>query len=500
MKKKTVFPRLLAAGLILTLSMGLAAYGGAEGDSTANSEPAVDVITDEQSTEADFGTETDSEVIAVTADVPFEELDADLSDADYYEKLYWNQIYNIRLMEAVKPCFTDESYEAYLNMRDFVQAVDLNDITDAAKADLDAALSLQQSLVQVKPYAECVWYIWGDDIAVIDEDRDWQYDAQDNEDFIPFLVPYVLEDQSQVKGNIIVVAGGGYTTRENASEGWPIAEKWNELGYNAFVLQRRVAPYRQEHSWMDLQRAVRYIRANGESLGLGALDMIGASGFSGGGSTIMGEIQNAYGNIQPTKYDSDYNADEVDAVSADLDCAFIIYGPRASYGSSDSLFETENQNLPAFFIAAGSEDATGAGADSLKLAQILIDLGAAVDLHYVNNAPHGFGTGNSYNSSGVWMETADFFIDSLKYIPEVEWPNDITKYSTVEIIGNSVYVGTNDDETSVYCYIYFSGMALSSEGTRDASTGEVVLDGLLKTALEPALMESWPTEWIQLAD
>ena len=62
----------------------------------------------------------------------------------------------------------------------------------------------------------------------------------------PFLVPYLVEDQLAAKGNMIVIAGGGYSSRGNAMEGYPIAEAFQDLGYNAYVLQRRVAPYSQE--------------------------------------------------------------------------------------------------------------------------------------------------------------------------------------------------------------------------------------------------------------
>ena len=49
----------------------------------------------------------------------------------------------------------------------------------------------------------------------------------------PFLVPYLVEDQLAAKGNMIVIAGGGYSSRGNAMEGYPIAEAFQDLGYNA---------------------------------------------------------------------------------------------------------------------------------------------------------------------------------------------------------------------------------------------------------------------------
>lgn len=109
------------------------------------------------------------------------------------------------------------------------------------------------------------------------EVSDFTAESYDNADMKPFLVPYLVEDQLAAKGNMIVIAGGGYSSRGNAMEGYPIAEAFQDLGYNAYVLQRRVAPYSQEDTWLDMQRAVRYLRYNADSLGLGGMDCIAAA-------------------------------------------------------------------------------------------------------------------------------------------------------------------------------------------------------------------------------
>ena len=77
-----------------------------------------------------------------------------------------------------------------------------------------------------------------------------------------------------------------------------------------------------------MQRAVRYLRYNADSLGLGGMDCIAASGFSGGSGTILGEVANLYGDVQPTLYDADYASDAVDQMSADLDVVCPLYGPQ----------------------------------------------------------------------------------------------------------------------------------------------------------------------------
>ena len=228
----------------------------------------------------------------------------------------------------------------------------------------------------------------------------------------PFLVPYLVEDQSTAKGNMIVIAGGGYSSRGNAMEGYPIAEAFRDLGYNAYVLQRRVAPYSQEDTWLDMQRAVRYLRYNADSLGLGGMDCIAASGFSGGSGTILGEVANLYGDVQPTLYDADYASDAADQMSADLDVVCPLYGPQydGEHTSDYAGLVTENPNLPAMFLAVGENDATGAMPDIWTLANSVRGK-TVVEVHTFAEVGHGFGAGLQGTTSTYWIPMADTFID-----------------------------------------------------------------------------------------
>ena len=56
-------------------------------------------------------------------------------------------------------------------------------------------------------------------------------------------------------GAVIVCPGGGYVMKAD-HEGAPIAQRMNELGFHAFVLDYRVAPYRHPVPLMDAQRAI----------------------------------------------------------------------------------------------------------------------------------------------------------------------------------------------------------------------------------------------------
>ena len=59
-------------------------------------------------------------------------------------------------------------------------------------------------------------------------------DSYDNADFRPFLVPYLVSDQSQAKGTLIVLSGGGNTTRSNPNEAYRVAPAFLVSGLQLF--------------------------------------------------------------------------------------------------------------------------------------------------------------------------------------------------------------------------------------------------------------------------
>lgn len=321
-------------------------------------------------------------------------LDLDPSDPDYYQKALETELYNYKLIRNVPTAYQAESWDAYTATANTLLNIDPDNIDDVSKSMIDNAVAQREALVQDAPAADCMWYIWGDAPATAEtvEVSDFTAESYDNADMKPFLVPYLVEDQLAAKGNMIVIAGGGYSSRGNAMEGYPIAEAFQDLGYNAYVLQRRVAPYSQEDTWLDMQRAVRYLRYNADSLGLGGMDCIAASGFSGGSGTILGEVANLYGNVQPTLYDADYASDAVDQMSADLDVVCPLYGPQydGEHTSDYAGLITENPNLPAMFLAVGENDATGAMPDIWTLANSARGK-TVVEVHTFAEVGHGFG-------------------------------------------------------------------------------------------------------------
>ncbi len=71
---------------------------------------------------------------------------------------------------------------------------------------------------------------------------------------------------------------------------------------------------------------------------------------------------------------------------------------------------TENENLPAIFLAAGYPDITDALQDNITLAQS-IEGKTLVENHAFANTPHGFGVGKEGTNSMLRVTLADGFIE-----------------------------------------------------------------------------------------
>ena len=259
-----------------------------------------------------------------------------------------------------------------------------------------------------------VWEIWGDQMAVETPlpTEGWDI-SYDNEGFRPFLNPYLLPHQGKVKGNVIIIAGGGSTHRNNVVEGYPVAEYFNKQGYNAFVLQRRVNPYAAVDQQLDLARAIRYIRHNASAKNIGKTDIMVGVGFSAGGMNIMQVVANQFGTENtPDKVYADYVCDAVDHESADLKVAVPVYGLFI-----DGLDFAKNSNLPAVFGIVGQKDALR----SMILPSVAVgaDIFEDFSFYMAPDAPHGVGLGtgtrgyvNAYTQIAQWPDMAVNFIES----------------------------------------------------------------------------------------
>lgn len=152
------------------------------------------------------------------------------------------------------------------------------------------------------------------------------------------LTPYLLQD-GRKHAAVIVFPGGGYVHRSE-KEGAPVAEYLNSIGLHAFVLNYRVIPYPPYLGYVDGKRAVQYVRAHAEELGIQE-NRIGVMGFSAGAGNAC---------MVAEKYDKEeYEpADEIDHISARPDFCILCYGALSFHLEyvSENDIEVFNKIVP----------------------------------------------------------------------------------------------------------------------------------------------------------
>ncbi len=362
-------------------------------------------------------------------DVPFQNVTTDESDPNYYKDLWTAGIYNYKMVRNFPTLYEKDAWDAAQTASNVLESMDPEALTDANKAQLVTAKEAIEALSQhqVKPFEGIngqVLYIWGEDMPVTTENVQdgFSLTSYDNADFRPFLVPYLVADQSQAKGTLIILSGGGNTTRSNPNEAYKVAPAFFDLGYNCFILQRRVEPYNNEDIVMDLQRSIRYIKYHAAEWGLDLEGtLLGAAGFSGGAGNICTLMEKFYGDITPDQFDKDYVCDEIDAVNSDLNVAMPIYSGR--------VLETENPNIPHIFTAVGADDGIGGmnGYDKCwAMFQQMREIpGNNPEVHVYAQNGHGFGAGNAGTSSMSWIPTADMYMQKVMGLSEVNYEGEI---------------------------------------------------------------------------
>ena len=180
----------------------------------------------------------------------------------------------------------------------------------------------------------------------------------------------------------------------------------NALGYNCFVLQYRLQPYVQMDAFLDLQRAIRYVRYNAKEKGIAYPDRIATIGYSAGSFVVLGQIAYCYGDVQPNAFYPDYVPDEVDALNSDVLAAGPIYGPHTE--RLQAVLDTKNSAIPPMFIAVGTKDSMcdGVVQGFLTLKDI-----TECELHVYNGAPHAFGMADKYTGADQIDEEFDAFLE-----------------------------------------------------------------------------------------
>ena len=202
-------------------------------------------------------------------------------------------------------------------------------------------------------------------------------------------------------GCVVIFAGGGYRGRA-AHEGEGYAHFFEEKGIDSFVVDYRFKPSYFPLPLLDARRAVRYVRAHAEELGIDPA-RIAVMGSSAGGH--MAALVSTY--LERLDGEGVDALDEVDfKPNAQILCYPVTdnqshtssYPNLMGEGKEDEYEKITplllaNRDTPPAFIWHTSTDSCVDVNGSLRYAARLHELGISVELHVYPVGGHGLGVG-----------------------------------------------------------------------------------------------------------
>lgn len=234
----------------------------------------------------------------------------------------------------------------------------------------------------------------------------------------PSVTAYPAEGS---KGAVVVCPGGGYVMKA-PHEGGPIAEKINEAGVSAFVLDYRVKPCPIEAPLGDALRAIRLVRSLG-------YEKVAILGFSAGGHlTCSAATLYTPGDPQ--------SSDPVERYSSRPDAfipcyAVVSFASFRHQGSLESLLgEKKNDyelirrfsaelhvtpDTPPAFLWHTAADAGVPVENSLNLASALAHACVPFEMHIYPEGPHGLGLAEKYADVRTWSDHMNAWLVKLGY-------------------------------------------------------------------------------------
>ena len=255
-----------------------------------------------------------------------------------------------------------------------------------------------------------------------------------------YLDTYVSEFRNARRDAMLVIPGGGYRAVCSDREGELVALAYASRGYNAFVLNYRVAEKGDIYptQLLDACRALLYIKANADKYFINP-DRIFAVGFSAGGHLA--------GSLALMTKDT-LVLDTLGVTTDDLKIKGVVLSypvttamANTHRGSFEylagmpfddipeelkrkySLEENVDENSPPAFIWHTAEDKTVPVIGSLRLAAKYVEKGVPVSIHVYPYGCHGISLATAYANHEArvaeplaerWLEDSIDFLNSLK--------------------------------------------------------------------------------------
>ncbi len=249
-----------------------------------------------------------------------------------------------------------------------------------------------------------VFYLWEEgnmpSQTVVTPEHTGGYDPYD---FRPYMTALTVPENVEVKGAVILLAGGAFQFRGDYTDTLPTAVQLREYGYRCFIVDYRLRPYSQEEGALDVARAVRFICKNAAIYGIDP-DDIAVMGYSAGGIQAGEFFISADGTVNGSYLDPDYVPDELDEVLANASACGMIYSfyGRLSVASLD-VERLKTAELPPTFYCYGTEDPFYRQFEAQV--DLMDEVGVVTHTIVLDNWPHGFGGNGSWVADyAAWLE------------------------------------------------------------------------------------------------
>ncbi len=283
--------------------------------------------------------------------------------------------------------------------------------TEEKIAEFDRKLSALKPVDHPQPRL----YLW--DEGNLPQETDYtdnsEYRYNHDPDFKPYLLELLLPENVAPKGAVIFCAGGDHGDAV-VPEAYQSALDFREMGYQCFIFNNRTNhnPWTSREAGVDGARAVRMVRAGAERYRVSP-DRIALAGFSNGGLTGEGLIENFSGSQTVRGVFPAYRPDALDELDATPNAFLCVYGPRFK----DGPFNWENVVYPPAFFAVGREDTAMENLNYVY--PDLVAHGVPVEVHTFAGVPHGqagikiLDGEIKYPNFELWLTLADTFMQNV---------------------------------------------------------------------------------------
>lgn len=217
----------------------------------------------------------------------------------------------------------------------------------------------------------------------------------------PTVSFYPAPKENNTGAAVVICPGGGYHILALDLEGTEVAEWFNSIGVNAFVLKYRVPTGRLKVKWetplMDAQRSISLVRSQAKQWAIDP-ERIGILGFSAGG--------NLAGLTATQSTDRTYPAsDKVDKISPRPDFACLIYAAWLNKKGTVELQDQVNvsDKTPPVFFAHAADDRVECES-SIALFLALKQHKIPTELHIYDSGGHGYGLRRTETPVTSWPD------------------------------------------------------------------------------------------------